>query len=94
MQKVVVDVTKRPVKRRPKSVWMANPLHKFRDPKEKIAALDYIECVKSDYQAAEDLRIKSTKCTRDWWAVALALERAVKKGSQKKSFNQRKTSKF
>ena len=94
MQKVVVDVTKRPVKRRPKSVWMANPLHKFRDPKEKIAAPDYIERVKPDYQAAEDLPIKSPKCTRHWRAIALALERAVKKGSQKKPFNQAKTSNF
>ena len=73
---------------------MANPLHKFRVPKEKIAALDYTGHVKSHYQAAYDLGITSTKSMRDWRAIQPASERAVKKVSKKNSFNQRKTSKF
>ena len=36
----------------------------------------------------------STKSQRGWWAIRPALERAVKKGSKKKSFHPGKTSKF
>ena len=89
----LVDATKRPVKRCPKALRKAPPLHKFRDPKEQIAAPNYAERVKSDYQAIQDLGIKSTKSLRDWRAIRPALERAVKKGLKKKSFNPGKTSK-
>ena len=51
------------------------------------------EHVKSDHQAVANLR-SQTKRLRDWRAIRLQLEKAVKKGLRKKTFHPGKKSKF
>ena len=51
---VFVSAVKGPAKCRSKAMRLLQPLRKYREPKEKLAALDYAERT-SDYQAVSDL---------------------------------------
>ena len=51
---VFVSAVKGPAKRRSKAMRLLQPLRKYREPKEKLAPLDYAERT-SDYQAVSDL---------------------------------------
>ena len=49
-----MPAVKSPAKCRSKALCLLQPLRKYREPKENLAALDYAERT-SEYQAAEDL---------------------------------------